>query len=748
MIDIFKIGGKVTLNGADQANSTIEKLAQKGAKLATSIGKGLTAVAKVTGAVVTAASTAVVAVSKVSLDAYADYEQLVGGVETLFGAGGKSVEEYAKSVGKTVAEISDEYETLMHSQQTVLDNAANAYKNAGLSANEYMETVTSFSASLLQSLGGDTQKAAEMADLAITDMADNANKMGTDMASIQNAYNGFAKQNYTMLDNLKLGYGGTKEEMQRLIDYANALNAEQGNLTEYSIESYADIVSAIHDVQEEMGITGTTAKEASSTIQGSLSAAKSAWKNLLVGFADGNQDLDTLIGNLVSSVTIAADNIVPRIAQILVGLSSALEQVIPVISAQLPGLIEKLLPGVISGAVSLIKGLVQSLPTILQILIEQVPLIVTQIGAALTEVLPLLLQTGKDLFSQLWQYIFVDLLGTSLGDVPEQLFSLFDKITPIVTKLIGKILPVISQLLDKLLPPIIQIVDTLLPPLLEMLQPILDLLSPIIELLQPILDLVVSILEPLATLITDLITPLISLISSGLIATTLVPLKNTLSTLCEILSSAFSAAVDLIMSSVNSLKDIFSGIIEFITGVFTGDWDKAWSGIAQIFGSWWEGIKNMFKIPINWIIDGINTFIRGINKVKVPDWVPAVGGKGFSIAELPKLEQGGVLEKGQVGLLEGNGAEAVVPLHQNKKWVSAVAQDMDDSVGGSNTTIVSLLQAILEQLKIIANSENDQSVTLLAKILDSMGDDMKEQIANMSIQMDKRVLGRAVRGLT
>lgn len=286
-MELFKIFGTIALKGKDQFNGDIDESSSKAEKLSGKIGKGLATAAKLGAAAIVAAATAVGALTKKSLEEYAEYEQLVGGVETLFKDSADVVKQYAN----------------------------NAYKTAGLSANDYMETVTSFSAALLQSLGGDTEAAAKQADLAITDMADNANKMGTAMGDIQNAYQGFAKQNYTMLDNLKLGYGGTKEEMQRLIDDANALNAAQGNLTNYSIDSYADIVSAIHDVQTEMGITGTTAKEASTTIQGSLSAMKSAWTNLLTGIGDDSQDLDKLINNFVDSTGTAAENILPRLGK-------------------------------------------------------------------------------------------------------------------------------------------------------------------------------------------------------------------------------------------------------------------------------------------------------------------------------------------------------------------------------------------------------------------------------------------------
>jgi len=356
-LELFKIFGTIALKGKDQFNGDIDESSSKAEKLSGKIGKGLVTAAKLGAAAIGAAATAVGALTKTALNNYAEYEQLVGGVETLF---------------KDSADV-------------VMQYANNAYKTAGLSANDYMETVTSFSAALLQSLGGDTEAAAKQADLAITDMADNANKMGTDMASIQNAYQGFAKQNYTMLDNLKLGYGGTKEEMQRLIDDANALNAAQGNLTNYSIDSYADIVSAIHDVQTEMGITGTTAKEASTTIQGSLSAMKSAWTNLLTGIGDDSQDLDKLINNFVDSTGTAAENILPRLGKIITGIGSLAERLAPVVAAAIPGLVTTVLPELVQSGISMVgailQGLVQMLPQIIQYGVDMVITLIESISS-------------------------------------------------------------------------------------------------------------------------------------------------------------------------------------------------------------------------------------------------------------------------------------------------------------------------------------------------------------------------------
>lgn len=310
-----------------------KEASEQSSKFANALKSGLGTAVKVSAAAIGVAATGVAALTKSAVDNFAEYEQLVGGVETLFKKNSDTVQQYA----------------------------ANAFKTAGLSANEYMETVTSFSASLLQSLGGNTAAAAEVADRAITDMSDNANKMGTDMQMIQNAYQGFAKQNYTMLDNLKLGYGGTKEEMQRLLDTANEYNRQQGINTDYQIENYADIVEAIHAVQTEMGITGTTAAEAATTIQGSLSSMGAAWQNLVTGIADENADFETLIDNFVESAATALDNLLPRVKTSLEGIGKLVTELSPIIAEAIPELVNDVLPSIIQAAVNLVTALVNAL---------------------------------------------------------------------------------------------------------------------------------------------------------------------------------------------------------------------------------------------------------------------------------------------------------------------------------------------------------------------------------------------------
>ena len=288
---------------------------------------------------------------------------------------------------------------------TVEEYAKNAYQTAGLSANEYMETVTSFSASLLQSMGNDTAAAAEKADRAITDMSDNANKMGTDMQSIQNAYQGFAKQNYTMLDNLKLGYGGTKEEMQRLIDDANALNAAQGNYTNYTIESYADIVDAIHTVQTEMGITGTTALEASTTIEGSIGAMKAAYANFVTGLGNDNADISELSSQLIQSVGTVAENVLPVVETVLKNIAEAVQRDGPEMIEKFVSYAIEKLPEVLSlglkMVISLVKGIAQNIPQLVTSVLNMMVTIVQTIWDSLPDII----EVGKNIVRGLWEGI-------------------------------------------------------------------------------------------------------------------------------------------------------------------------------------------------------------------------------------------------------------------------------------------------------------------------------------------------------
>ena len=351
-MDLFDLF--VTVGFKDEASDNVSSLSNK-------LQNGLKTAAKIGTAAVTAAATGIGVLTKKAVQNYAEYEQLVGGVKTLFKLNAITVQRYAE----------------------------NAYKNAGLSANEYMETVTSFSASLLQGLNGDTAKAARIANRAITDMSDNANKMGTSMEMIQNAYQGFAKQNYTLLDNLKLGYGGTAKEMARLINASGVLG-ESFKVTEKTVNevSFDKIIEAIGVVQDRMGITGTTEDEASETIAGSVAAMQAAWQNLITGIADDTSEFDKLVDNFVESVGTAAENIVPRIEVALEGAGKLVEQLVPVIVNRIPDLMQNTLPSLLQSGYNLVMGIVQGVMNNLPALFESGIDIVLMIIEGLINAIP------------------------------------------------------------------------------------------------------------------------------------------------------------------------------------------------------------------------------------------------------------------------------------------------------------------------------------------------------------------------
>ena len=393
----------------DKLSGVTSKLSEIAKKAAGPVFSGLKKVAALSfkglamsiGAVATGLGAAVTQ----SVKGFADYEQLVGGVETLFKNSAGTVQKYAND----------------------------AYKTAGLSANRYMETVTSFSASLLQGLGGDTEKAAQYAHTAVVDMADNANKMGTDIEMIQNAYQGFAKQNYTMLDNLKLGYGGTKTEMQRLIKEAanmKDIQEELGVSVDGTSMSFDNIVNAIHVVQKNLDIMGTTAKEAEGTIQGSLFAMKSAWENLLVAMGSG-ENLDQCFDNMISSVEIFGNNLMPVAERALAGIGTVIEKLAPTISEKFPELAQKLIPPLISATTTMVGGLIRALPSIIGTIIKEIPNMAKQLGQAIGGLFDNISQGGDG--SSVFGSIFSDMkdiiadVAATLGNLTKKLVEFFSK---------------------------------------------------------------------------------------------------------------------------------------------------------------------------------------------------------------------------------------------------------------------------------------------------------------------------------
>lgn len=311
-MNLLDLAVKITCD--DQASGEVDKIGD-------SIKNKLGAAAKVGGAAVAALGTATIAIGKTALDAYSNYEQLVGGIDTLFKSSSGKMQQYA----------------------------ANAYQTAGVSANRYMEISTSFAAALISSLGGNTEAAADMANTAITDMSDNANKMGTSLETVQEAYMSLSRGNYEMLDSLKLGYGGTKSELERLLSDAEKFSAAQGKVRDFSVDSYSDIVEAIHIVQDEMGITGTTAEEAATTIEGSVNMAKAVWDNWLAGLGNEGADMEGLTSQLVESVAVAGENIIPRVGQIMTTLGQTVAAYAPGVGLYLRNALINVLPEAVQG---------------------------------------------------------------------------------------------------------------------------------------------------------------------------------------------------------------------------------------------------------------------------------------------------------------------------------------------------------------------------------------------------------------
>ncbi len=513
-----------------------------------------------------------------AVNSYAEYEQLVGGVETLF----------------------------KDSSDIVMQYAANAYQTAGLSANDYMSTVTSFSASLLQGLGGDTEQAAEIANLAITDMSDNANKMGTDMEAIQNAYQGFAKQNYTMLDNLKLGYGGTQAEMVRLINDSGILEEKIESMDGVTFDQ---MIQAIHVVQTEMGITGTTALEASTTIEGSLNSAKAAWANLLVGIADDSQDFDKLVENFVDSVVTAADNLIPRIETSITGLGNLIEKLLPVIVEEIPGIVNDILPELVESGINMIQSILSGIEQNLPQIMEGALLIVNQLISTFLEMLPQLLDIGVQIILQLILGIgeslptlipaIVEAVQLIVDTLIENIDLLVDAAIQLIAGLAEGLIAALPILIEKAPEIIIKLVDAIVenaPKLLEAAYEILTKLNEgldtyLPQLLAAIPDLVVALVNKFLSLASKFIEIGKKYISE---------IKDAIVNKWEEVKGAVPGWInDLIqnfMNMVSGFSEIGSNIVHGIWNGISAGWDWLIGNVKNLASSLLDAAKSTLGI--------------------------------------------------------------------------------------------------------------------------------------------------------
>ena len=550
---------------------------------------------------------------KQALSYGADLEQSIGGIETLFGTGGNSIEEYAAQVGKSVEEISGEYEKLKNSEETMLAYADQAYKTAGLSANDYMQTVTGFAASLKQSTGDDMEALTSAANQAVIDMADNANKMGTEMASIQNAYQGFAKQNYTMLDNLKLGYGGTKEEMERLLADASQISG-----IEYNLDNLADVYAAIHVIQNQLGITGTTAKEAATTFSGSLASMKSAGQNLLAKLTLG-EDIGPSLQALRDSVfTFVADNLIPMVGNLLNGIPEMAQGIISM-TIQALNIGKRNAGDILQMGVDIITELTSALISSTPYLIEGVWNLLTAFGEALLSFE--WIETAQLLISDIKDNLDLaagEILGTdgniiaSLGQaITNSLPQILDKGIEIITSLVNGIIQslpalisaagtMINSYLDfivKNLPVVIEKGGALVMSLVEGISnnlPVIitsagDMLNAFIarimesfpEIVEQGMDIIMNIAQGISDAIPNIVEAMATVISN-LIITIAQHLPQIIQSGFNLLTSFITGIINCIPSLVAALPQVISAIFEAFTSV---DWGEIGMNIL-------EGIKN------------------------------------------------------------------------------------------------------------------------------------------------------------
>lgn len=700
---------------------------------------------------------AIADIGKQAISGFGEFEQLEGGVKKIFG------DDMAK---------------------TVISNANNAFKTAGLSANDYIETVTSFSASLVNSLGGDTKKATEYADKAIRDMSDNANTFGTDISMIQNAYQGFAKGNFTMLDNLKLGYGGTKTEMERLLADAEKMPEAMGR--KFDLNNYADVVEAINLTQQRLKITGTTANEASSTIEGSINSMKSAWQNLLAGLGNEDVDLSQLTTNLADSVKAVIENLKPVIKEVLSSMAIVIGQVL---EDNLPeGVFKTLKDGfkwiidnkdlIISGIIgigtamavlnvaNMINGVVKAFKawklanegvTIAQWLLNTamsanpIGLIVAAI-AGLVAGFIVLWNTSegfRNFFIGMWEGIKNILSVTAewfiatFTSVGEFFSNLWTGIVEGVTNAWNWIMGILSTVGQ-------WIYDNVITPIINFFTPIVEffigIITPIVTFIQEVTTIIIGLAQGLWAMIVRIF----EVVGGWFYDNVIAPVADFFKDLWDGISSAGESAWEFIKGIWETVSTWFNEtIIQPVAGFFSGMWDglkngasSAWEGIKSVFSTitgWfkdkftnaWNAVKNVFSTGgkiFSGIKDGIvnafttvvNAIIRGINKIiatpfnainkmlnkirtteflGISPFKKLWGHNPLTVPQIPQLYEGTVLEKGQVGLLEGRGAEAVVPLHNNKKWVSAVAKDMNKEINTGTATSSVNHQLIIQDFK-------------------------------------------------
>lgn len=647
-MNLFDLFVKIGVD--DQASEHISKLSS-------GFKTGLATAAKVGTAAVAAAATGITALTSAAVSNYAEYEQLVGGVDTLF----------------------------MESSQKLQDYAANAYKTAGMSANDYMSTATSFAASLVSSLDGDTDAAVEAANRAITDMSDNANKMGTDISMIQNAYQGFAKQNYTMLDNLKLGYGGTKTEMERLLTDADALSESFNLQVDKSgalVYSYADVVDAIHIIQQEMGITGTTADEAGKTVSGSARSMKAAWENLVTGIADDNADLDQLIDNFVETVQTSFEgNLLPRIEKGIGGVADLITGIAPILIQEVPKLLEDIAPKAVDGINSIIDSIVQVLPDAAGVLVNTaVPII--------TDSAPKLIEAGVELLNALIGAVSAnqDAIFDGAFEIVNTLaLGIFENLPKIVSMGIGLVISLAESLVDN--------VDKLIPAAINCVMEIVDTLTDP-DTLSKLLDAALVLIHELAFGLVDAIPNLVD--ATVQIITSLSQFLSDPEVLGDLIVAAVEIVVALGAGIINAIPGFLENIDTLVVDAIDRLYQTDWLGLgADIINKIWAGLKSVGSSIVDWfsgLFSGNDTEVT------------ADGSHASGLDYVPKNNYLANLHQG----------EAVLTAQEAEIWRSGrsgmqganITINIQSGVVSDSGTAKDLAQRISEELQALSTNNN------------------------------------------
>lgn len=772
-MNLLEIFAKLGLDSSEY-DKGLSDASSKAKSFGSKIGSGLATAAKVGAAAVGAAATAVGALVKQSVDAYGSYEQLVGGVETLFG----------------------------DSAGAVLKDAQNAFKTAGMSMNEYMETSIQSAASLINSLDGDQAKAAELMNVSITDMADNVNKMGTSMEGVQNAYRGFSRGNFTMLDNLALGFAGTKAGMEELLEKAEEYAAKNGEVRDYSIDSYADIVEAIHVVQKEMKISGlsadeaaqlvadgvlteeeafermgTTAKEASGTIQGSLSSVRSAWQNLITGLADENADFDTLVNNLVSGVVGVVKNMAPRIQQAIKGVGQLVKSLAPVLAEEVPKLVSDLAPSLFDAAVSLLESLGQALGDNADVLSDVIISLLDSIGSLFAN------PQESGVLSNVGKFV-TSLAGKIVDSLPALLTDIISGIGTMLPTLLSQLLDIIitlingiSGLLPTLIPQLVQIVVDLftsltnpqtltnilqtgitlfmalltgikdaLPAVLEALPDIIEnLVNALVEGLPMVIDFGLELVETLF----DAIVSNLDLILDAAVRIIFAVINGLVSMLPELLPVVFKLIVTLTSAMIEHLPEIIDAGIQLVEALIEG----ILGYIENVIGAGMTLVANLFDAIVQAAADLIDAGKQLVEKVKDGFMQKVEDAKqwgkdlisGFISGILEKWENLKSKVTGVVDKIKGifTGAKGL-DTHSPSKWAEKVFKNvMEGAEIGVDTGKRSLFDTTDDMVADLQNRFNN-SMTVTAGASDgsvyALLAQYLPQMANQRIVLDSGTL--------